>query len=688
MPGYEDVFFYLWRERRLPVNVNPRMSKLDDELERERIARIFEQGLGHVVGHALPLAAEEPGSGRFRSSLFFPRSEHLFLVPGDSPMGYRLPLSQFPWVDEHDRAFHVERDPFVPRAPLGPRASPFRQFTSLRTERETPPAEGESAPWVVSTAICTEVRDGRLHVFIPPFAWLEDYLAVIEGVEATAADLGVPVLVEGYAPPPDDRLSRFSVTPDPGVIEVNIHPSASWSGLVDTTEVLYEEARQARLTPEKFALDGRRIGTGGGGHITLGGPTPADSPLLRRPDLLASLIGYFHDHPSLSYLFSGQFIGPTSQAPRVDEARHEATYELEVALRHLEKSNGSHSPWLSDRTFRHLLADLSGNTHRAEFCIDKLYSPDGPTGRLGLLELRAFEMQPHPRMDLAVKLMLRTLVARFWQTPYRAHLPRWGTMLHDRFLLPHFVAKDFDDVARDCKAAGFAVDSNWYEPHFEFRFPLLGSVTHDGVEVELRRALEPWHVLAEEQGAGGAARAVDSSLDRVQVRFRGAVPGRHGILCNGVPVPLHPTGVGGEAVAGVRYRAWPLPRSLHPTIAVHTPLVFDVVDRWSGRSLGGCTVHASHPGGLAYERLPVNASEAEARRTNLFSPLGHTPGLLGGEDPASWSSQDYPLTLDLRRGPEPMASRPAERPSGMIDSETESGERTLIGERTLRRGTA
>jgi uncharacterized protein (DUF2126 family) len=686
--GYEDVFFYLWRERRLPVNVNPRMSRLDDELERARIARIFEQGLGHVVGFALPLAPEEPGTGRFRSSLFFPRSEHLFLVPGDSPMGYRLPLEQFPWVDENDRTFHIVRDPFAPRAPLGPRAAPFRQFTSLRAERETPPARGESAPWAVRTAICTEVRDGRLHVFMPPFAWLEDYLAVVESVEATAADLELPVIVEGYAPPHDDRLSRFSITPDPGVIEVNIHPSASWGDLVETTHVVYDEARQTKLTPEKFALDGRQIGTGGGAHVTLGGTSPADSPLLRRPDLLASLVGYFHDHPSLSYLFSGQFIGPTSQAPRVDEARHEATYELEIALRNLETSNGSQPPWVSDRTFRHLLADMSGNTHRAEFCIDKLYSPDGPTGRLGLLELRAFEMQPHPRMDLAVKLLIRTLVARFWRAPYRAHLPRWGTMLHDRFLLPHFVAQDFGDVVRECADAGFSLDANWYEPHFEFRFPLLGSVTHDGVEVELRRALEPWHVLAEEPGAAGTVRAVDSSLDRVQVRVRGAIPDRHGILCNGIPVPLHPTGVGGEAVAGVRYRAWPLPRALHPTIAVHTPLVFDVLDRWSGRSMGGCTVHAAHPGGRAYDRLPVNASEAEARRANLFSPLGHSPGLGGWQDVVSSSSRDYPLTLDLRRGLEPTASRPAERLSAMTDTETESGERTRTGERALRRGLA
>jgi uncharacterized protein (DUF2126 family)/transglutaminase-like putative cysteine protease len=651
--AYEDVFYYLWREQRLPVNVSPRYSKLDDELERQRLSRVFDQGLGHIVGYALPLEPETPGSGRFRSGLFFRRSDPLFLVPGDSSMGYRLPLSSLPWVEHEDRTPYVDRDPLERRAPLPPRGVTV-VGQDPRTERDVPPARNESAPSALRTALCTEVREGKLHVFMPPFSWLEDYVAVLEAVEATAAELGQPVLVEGYPPPRDPRLHQFSVTPDPGVIEVNVQPSGSWTELESVTSTLYEEARLARLGTEKFMMDGRHTGTGGGNHITLGGPTADDSPFLRRPDLLRSLVGYWHDHPSLSYLFSGLFIGPTSQAPRVDEARHEATYELQIAFERLDGMlgrTGGPPPWLVDRTFRHLLADSTGNTHRAEFCIDKLYSPDGPTGRLGLVEMRGFEMPPHFRMSLAQQLLVRSMLAWFWETPYRAHLPRWGTSLHDRFLLPHFVERDFSEVVSELNGAGFPVDRRWYDVHHEFRFPKLGSVAYDDVTLELRRALEPWHVLAEEPAAGGTSRAVDSSLERLELLVRGGVDGRHAVFCNGVRVPLHATGTREEAVAGIRYRAWSLPRSLHPTVPPHAPLVFDLADLWSGRSIGGCTVNASHPGGRSYDRFPVNSYEAEARRALLFSPFGHTPGPIYRSRATliEERSPDYPLTLDLRR---------------------------------------
>ncbi|HEX4335017.1 MAG TPA: transglutaminase family protein [Polyangiaceae bacterium] len=655
--AYEDHYYYMWKERRLPVNVSPRYSKLADEMERARIARIFEQGLGHIVGYALPIVPEEPGSGRFRSGLLFKRSDVLLLVPGDSPMGYRLPLGSLPWADPAELPQHIERDPFDERRPL-PRFARSPVHQDPRPEREKPPAPKESAPWALRTAICVEVREGRLHVFIPPFPLLEDYLAITGAIERTALELNQPILIEGYPPPKDPRIQSFSVTPDPGVIEVNIHPSASWRDLVDRTTILYEEARQTRLGTEKFLLDGRHTGTGGGNHVTLGGDTPSDSPFLRRPDLLRSMVGYWHDHPSLSYLFSGLFIGPTSQAPRADEARHEATYELEIAFRALDdamKRASPPPPWLVDRTFRNLLADITGNTHRSEFCIDKLYSPDGPTGRLGIVEMRAFEMPPHARMSLAQQLLVRALLASFWKTPYQARLPRWDTTLHDRFLLPHFVARDFGDVIRDLNTAGFPVEEPWFHAHHEFRFPKLGSVDYDGVHVELRRALEPWNVLAEEQAGGGTARAVDSSLDRLQVLVKGAIETRHALVCNGIRVPLHPTGTQEEAVAGVRYRAWNLPYALHPTIFPHAPLIFDIVDLWSGRSIGGCTVNASHPGGRSYDTFPVNSYEAEARRASLFSPLGHTPGPIAVPlSPfSSDRSPDYPLTLDLRRYAEP-----------------------------------
>lgn len=426
---------------------------------------------------------------------------------------------------------------------------------------------------------------------MPPLALLEDYLELLTAVEATAAELGVKVVLEGYPPPRDPRLKLLQVTPDPGVIEVNIHPAHNWKELVQHTEFLYDAAWRSRLSTEKFMLDGRHTGTGGGNHFVMGGATPADSPFLRRPDLLASLLAYWHNHPALSYLFSGLFIGPTSQAPRVDEARNDQLRELEVALGEIERNKAIYGedmpPWLVDRTLRNVLVDVTGNTHRSEFCIDKLYSPDSASGRLGLLELRAFEMPPHARMSIVQQLLLRSLVARFWKEPYRAPLVRWGTELHDRFLLPTFIQMDFEDVIEDMQRAGYAFDAAWFAPHFEFRFPKIGEIAARGVHMVLRNALEPWHVMGEEGAAGGTVRYVDSSLERVEVKVSGLVNPRHRVTVNGVTLPLQPTGRVGEYVAGVRFRAWQPPSALHPTIGVHAPLTVDLVDTWAQRSLGG-----------------------------------------------------------------------------------------------------
>jgi uncharacterized protein (DUF2126 family) len=719
--GYEDTFYYLWRERRLPLNVDPFDARLDDELERNRLHRVFSHGLDGPVGYVLPLRrTSEAEGGHWVTGPWHVRGERLYLIPGDSPMGYRLPLDALAWVREADRPLHVEQDPFAPRGPLpgaprdgiggaggddagagsgGPRAlspqgpapaGPARIVggvassplgagsgtSGTETDHAPPvddriPSRFESADWVVRTALCIEARDPRrangpkaeargeagavLYVFMPPLERLEDYLELVAAVEDTAAALALPVVLEGYPPPRDPRLRMLQVTPDPGVIEVNIHPAHDWRELVEHTEFLYEAARQSRLSSEKFMIDGRHTGTGGGNHVVLGGATPADSPFLRRPDLLASLLAYWHNHPSLSYLFSGLFIGPTSQAPRVDEARNDQLYELEIALAEIARATRESGgpggtpvpPWLVDRTLRNILIDATGNTHRSEFCIDKLYSPDSATGRLGLLELRAFEMPPHARMSVVQQLLLRALVARFWREPYATPLVRWGTELHDRFLLPTFVEMDFDDVLAELAAAGMPFDAAWFAPHLAFRFPKAGEFAARGVQVTLRNALEPWHVMGEEGSGGGTVRYVDSSLERLELKTSGLVDARHVLAVNGVPVPLQPTGRVGEFVGGVRFRAWRPASGLHPTIPVQAPLTIDLVDTWSGRSLGGCRYHVAHPGGRNYATLPVNAYEAESRRLARFFATGHTPGKMNVETPVR--SQEFPFTLDLRK---------------------------------------
>ncbi len=676
-PAYEDVAHYLWKEQRLPINVDPRDSKLKDPEQRARLAKIFERGINQPSGLVMPLQRQWwQGRARWLSGPWPTRSEKMFLLPGDSPIGLRLPLESLPWIPPANLPEFLPVDPLAPQSALP--EPPFRrqplhsthidpvlggatieqQLSASKGDAadsptmEADPREEHPVATSVRTAMCFEPRGGKIHAFMPPVESLEDFLELISALETTAIDLRMPIVIEGYLPPSDARLNQIKVTPDPGVIEVNIHPAANWDELVDNTTTLYEAARSTRLATEKFDLDGKHTGTGGGNHVVLGGPSPAESPILRRPDLLRSLIGYWVNHPSLSYLFSGRFIGPTSQAPRVDEGRKDALYELELAFSLVPPRHENCPPWLVDRLFRNLLIDLTGNTHRAEFCIDKLYSPDSSSGRLGLLEFRGFEMPPHAQMSLTQQLLIRALIARFWETPYDRPLIDWGTTLHDRFMLPHFVWRDFGEVIDELNLVDLPIDRAWFAPHFEFRFPKIGQMSLGDMRLDLRSAIEPWYVLGEEPAGGGTVRFVDSSVERLQVEVSGMVGSRYVVTCGGRRVPLCSTGIQGQYVAGVRYRAWAPASALHPTIGVHTPLVFDFIDTWSNRSIGGCTYHVAHPAGRNYQSFPVNAYEAEARRVARFFANGHTPGQV--TPPSVEMNAAFPMTLDLRRAVRPL----------------------------------
>jgi transglutaminase-like putative cysteine protease len=406
-PAYEDAFYYLWRERRLPANVDPFESKLNDPLERARLARVFERGLDAVIGYVLPVARTADGS-RWQTGPWFLRGERCYLIPGDSPIGYRLPLESQPWAAPEDYPFIHAPDPSRSMPALQTHAEIRRQIRERDSvhaplAEETVPVRGESSAKLTRTSMCAELRGGVLYIFMPPVQELEHYLELLGAVEAAAEALEQPILIEGYEPPGDPRLNSFRITPDPGVIEVNVQPSSRWDEMVDRTTHLYEAARETRLASEKFMLDGRHTGTGGGNHIVLGGARAEDSPFLRRPDLLRSLLSYWHNHPSLSYLFSGLFFAGaarrrsaqrllvrTRDRLRAVPGRRRTSRALaggSAAAQSLDRRHGQHA---SGRIL-HRQTVFSGGADRAP----------GAFGNARLRDAAARAHEPHPAVAAA-----------------------------------------------------------------------------------------------------------------------------------------------------------------------------------------------------------------------------------------------------------------------------------------------
>ncbi len=657
-PLFEDPFYFIWQEGKVPVNIDPYEYDLKSPLERQKLAQLLNEGMDKPVGFSIPLEWEYTEQ-RWMSCRWNFRRKDMFLIPGNSPAGLRLPLDSIEFTPAKDE-------------PIKPETDLFAEVGALPTVVSSHKRKPINSDRVFKTSLVVEVREGKLFVFFPPVSFIEHYLDLVGAVERTAKKLNVPILIEGYDPPSDKRIEKMMITPDPGVIEVNIQPAKSWKEILHNYGTLYEKASETRLISEKFNVDGKHTGTGGGNHITLGGDSPENSPLLRRPDVLRSFITYWQHHPALSYLFSTQFIGPTSQAPRVDEGRDDMLYELELAFQQVPEGKENEIPfWMVDRIFRNLLVDITGNTHRAEFCIDKLYSPDSSSGRLGILEFRGFDMPPHYRMSMVQLLLIRALLSWFWKKPYKHKLVRWGTSLHDKFLLPHYCYKDMTEVVNDLKGAGYNFDISWFDPFFSFRFPFIGELQVEDIHIDMKMAIEPWHVLGEEMSSTGTARYVDSSLERLQIKISGLTDSRYYLLCNGYRIPLKNTGVQGEFVAGIRYRAWQPYSALHPTIGIDTPLVIDLYDSWTKKSVAACQYHVVHPGGRSYDNFPVNSYEAEARRISRFFDYGHTisqptpsvsrennqPGRYITETTATNTYEalqevvnpDFPYTMDLRR---------------------------------------
>lgn len=604
LPAHEDPLYELWRNRRT-LQFHPPAEALSDTTSRRQLADRLSETRCDPVAYVLPLRWE-PLTGRWHSGRWSFRRGGLYLVPGDSAPGYRLPLGSLPVDAEAAALRDPERCPFETRSLLpGVHGELSTRLTHLLSAPLLEVADDDHPQGTVPrTALSLRLHQGRVRVFLPPLTHLEHYLELITAIEATAVTQGIPVMFEGYPPPQDHRLRRFTLEPDAAVLKLGLPMTSDWPLSQTTLTTAYAEAARLGLYGLHSRNTGSRMGPGGSTELVLGGEEPAQSPFLFRPRLLRSLIACWQHHPALSYFLAGRQIGPSGHAPRPDEGRADALYELDIALARMPLDEPG-LPWIPDRILRHLLADPSGDIRRAEIRIDSLYDPDRMGQRLGHIILRAFETAENAPLATAQLLLVRALIATLSRRPINRPLIDWGTALHDRYLLPGVLWADLKTVLAEIREAGIPIQDEWYQPLLEGRFPLLGGVQWGEIRLELRPAHEPWPILAEEVTASGVARFVDSANDRVQVEVWGITPDRHVLACNGRRVPLQSTGTRGHYLAGVRYKVWNPVATLHPTLPPVYDLAFDLIDTWTGKVVGRFTYQPPRPSVPGPVALPV-----------------------------------------------------------------------------------
>ncbi|GAA4454949.1 transglutaminase family protein [Novipirellula rosea] len=673
--AHEDRLYQLWSDSS-QLNMLPDSDELKDPLRRQRLAERLSAPQSAPTGYVLPLRWD-PIRNRWSSGKWEFRRAGLFLLPGDFAMGFRLPLGSLSKLATEPDDIATEPSQFEEKALLP-------QIYGEASARQTVISPLQDAPEVVDsgkngraprTALCVEARDNAIHVFLPPIHFVEHYVELIAVIQATAQQLQLPVVLEGYDPPQDQRLKRFVIEPDRNRVRLVLPAASSWQQQCELYETAYAEAKAVGLVPESglsednddvvhlAELDEEKVQRASSNTaLTLGGPTPSSSPFLNHPQLLRSLISYWQNHPCLSYLFSGTQIGPSGNAPRPDEGRDDALYELGIALERFPVTDSPHL-WLPDRLLRHLLADASGNMHRAEIRVDTLYAPERQSRRLGQILLQSFTMAPISTLASLQALLVRALIAHFKRRPYAEPLVRWESQLHDRFMLPQVLWDDFNSVIRDLNESGFPLQQEWFQSIFELNFPRLGRVQIGDITLELRRAHEPWPLLAEEVTGAGIARFIDVANERLQVRLSGVIPDRYVLACNRESVPLKRGSTEGEYVAGVRYKVTQPPSTLHPTIAPVTALVFDLIDTWTSKSIGGCTYYPAAPqtwtdeAGATPEKVelagreptvpPLPAAPAPIRVSGRFEGTGSGDNAIG--TPTQRLDRRFPYLLDLTK---------------------------------------